>query len=276
MGTTFDLAQDYTLEVRDYNEFTYDWAGWSDPALYDPAVEDAVTKRKEIKKKLDLYNFSICPSKLNKDIIFDVAGGSPDEVETIAISDGITLVRVHYDESDQDDEVDTLTGKIEQGKPVCFDMVTGKAVTGIPSSWGIDEYKIVGTALVDWEQPTTPGDCTYRIPIKLSSISPATGNTQFLVSPQFTLNGRRTNQHGEEEVFFQDCPKAVLENRGEFSQTPQDPEDYWRWVLYIPDQTDTLLVYNPSTRDIRAYSYVLVQEDGENGGKYRAIGEYAH
>lgn len=264
---TFEEAQDFTLEIRNPEEFTYDWSEWPNQ---DPPVTDAKEKRQKITEKLVRYNFAICPGELSKDHVARITDdGEPEEIESIAISEGVALVRVHYDGTDDDDDVDTLTGKIVQGKPVCFDMVTGLAITGIPENWAIDEYKIVGTSLVDFSEITDPDSNEKRIPIRLSSISPATGNTQFIVQPQFELRGRVTNEFDEQEVAWQLCPKVKLTQKGDGSV-----DDYWRWIMEVPDENDTLLCYNPSTRDIARYAYALVEEDGDNSGRYRVIGEY--
>jgi hypothetical protein len=116
-------------------------------------------KRREIKKLLDKHNFGITPEKITA---FRAGrqtgiGGLPQSMSAMAIMEGIVYVRCYWDNT-------TNTGKIEHGKPVVFDTVKGWGVTGINAAWGTDEYKILGTAMDDYQSTAGNGGL---VPIKL-------------------------------------------------------------------------------------------------------------
>jgi hypothetical protein len=99
--------------------------------------------RRKIKRLLDQTNFMISAEYITQGGAGRQTGGNfPTAVPAKAIVHGVTNVLASNDGSGNNYGV-------EYGRPVCFDMVTGAAVTGIHPSWTGDEYKIVGTALAD-------------------------------------------------------------------------------------------------------------------------------
>lgn len=103
-------------------------------------LEPAEARRK-IKQILDQTNFGISPELVNAERAGkQVEGAIPARVPGKAILHGVTWVMGSNDGSGNN-------YRIEYGKPVAFDMVSGKYVTGVNPDWGPGEFKVVGTAL---------------------------------------------------------------------------------------------------------------------------------
>lgn len=146
---------DFTQEVQDPDEYTLAWNGW------DANTNTDILKRKAIKIKLDQMNFGVNPSTLDSTAIQDYADPAAGiDYEGDAYVGGVVLVQVYFK-----DDGTKQSGKIVQGQPVVFDTVTGYSVTGIHASWGIDEYKIAGTAMANFPDDT---NTSTRIPVRLT------------------------------------------------------------------------------------------------------------
>lgn len=132
----------------------------------DYAGKTPAEARRAIKTLLDNYNIVIATEKVDKARVQGVIGQNaqgenvaiPDYLQSYGQMEGVALARVFYDGT-------TNTGAVKAGNAVVIDTVKGNAVTGIHSSWGVDEYKIVGIAL---ENYSTPAVTTKRIQIRLS------------------------------------------------------------------------------------------------------------
>lgn len=157
---------DLTPEIVDTDEFTYGWSGWSS--------ESEAEKRKAITAKLKEYNIGIATSPLDAALLEEV-GADGEAADGEVQIEGVAVVRVHYGGAS-----DTKTGEIKQGEPVCFDMVTGDAVTGVNEAWADDEYFVVGIALMDFSETTNPDATEFadykRIAIKMQP--PATAASE--------------------------------------------------------------------------------------------------
>lgn len=218
-------------EVRSRNEFTLDWPEW------DSDKSDS-EKRKEIKTKLDNYNFGINTAPVSTQRLKEV-GADGQDADGHAIMDGIAWVRAFYDGTNK-------TGKIKQGHPVVFDTVTGRSVTGINEEWGVDEYKVVGTALQDYEDTDPKGSV---VPIKLSATGSPSETQVFLARvDRFRIPGRRTDSTGEESLRWGYAfPAELVSETSPFPRTiiKQEESTSGRWQIY-----------NASTRDIQGGSLV--------------------
>ncbi len=154
---TTEDNNDYTQEIRDPSEFTLSWSGWGS--------ETNAEKRRVIAQKLKDYNFAVNPVKISladfKAIVgIKLIGDGTDEFETDGYMEGIYMVNAHVDGTSD-------TGTIQQGQSVVFDTTTGRCVTGINEDWETDEYKIVGTSLVDFEYSSGDPD-EKAIPIRMT------------------------------------------------------------------------------------------------------------
>lgn len=160
---------DYTQPIQDPTEFTLAWTGWAD------GMSDS-DKRKKIKIKLDLYNFGVNPTSVKASGVseYDSSGASSNDSQPDMSNDmfvnGAVLVKAIYDGTDK-------TGKVVQGKPVVFDTTTGSAVTGINEKWSPEEYKVVGTSMVDFAD--TSQTSGKKIPIQLTP--PPTAETSVVL-----------------------------------------------------------------------------------------------
>lgn len=96
--------------------------------------------RRAIKKILDLCSFSIATEEVSQAIVDNTGAVTPESMSVRGVISGVTWVNGNADGTDN-------TGKIEYGKPVVFDVTTGKTVTGINAKWAEDEYKVLGIAL---------------------------------------------------------------------------------------------------------------------------------
>ena len=140
--------------------------------------------RRAIKILLDKYNIGITPEVVSKSraqasILEDNAGELPAKIGGLAIMDGNVFVRAYYDGTNN-------TGQIKNGKPVVFDTVKGWGVTGIHPDWGVDEYKIVGTALDDYNDLAPNGK---KILVKLHKAVPQLESLGFMAKLQGHLAG---------------------------------------------------------------------------------------
>lgn len=171
-----------------------------DHADYEEMDTDA-EKRRAIKKLLDKYNFAIPPETLDPEQLKGIIGGdSIPSMEAVAKMGGVAIVRCHYDETEN-------TGKIEEGKPVCFNMVKGNCVTGVNEVWNSDEYKVLGTALQNYQSAADEGG---EIPIRLSP--PGEGKSGIFL-------GRTRRKEGE--------------SYPEYSEEPEPPETSLSFPFYI-------------------------------------------
>lgn len=121
--------------------------------------------RQHIRTLLEDTNFMVNVSPVTLNQLVEISGSMselPPTVSAAAVETGMIWVHCYVDGT-------ANTGTIEHGQPVCFDTVTGRAVTGVNEDWGKSEYKIVGTA---WKSFTGPG--YDRIPITLAPSIPGT------------------------------------------------------------------------------------------------------
>jgi len=127
-----------------------------------PDLETDADRRKYITSILKKTNFMVNVTPISNTEYFNLTQGgvTPFAFSGAAVHTGMVWVNCYVDGTD-------LTGSIVTGKPVVFDTVTGRGVTGIHPSWKTDEYKIVGTA---WKPFTGPG--WGRIPISLHAPNP--------------------------------------------------------------------------------------------------------
>lgn len=124
----------------------------------DEQKEDRIRITKLLNKKtFGVFNESISKQKIN-----DLPGTSTELINAEVTVSGMIWVECYCDGSDN-------TGQIEHGKPVCFDTVTGRCVTGINDKWSPGEYKQVGIAWKGFSGGSGPEDedSFGRIPITL-------------------------------------------------------------------------------------------------------------
>lgn len=112
--------------------------------------------RISIAKLLQEFNFGVIFEKI-KEADFKDFGDYKDGVTSV-VADGIVWVKCFADNSGS-------RAKIKAGKPVIFDMTSAEGVTGIHPDMTPAEYRVIGTALKDFEG-TEDEDSDY-IPISL-------------------------------------------------------------------------------------------------------------
>lgn len=88
---------------------------------------------------------------------------------------GIVLVRAFFDDTDN-------TGRIEIGRPVAFDMVTGVAVTGVNDTWLQAEYHRIGLSLDNFSKVSPYDGPENLIQVKIDSPE-QTGDGIFAMTP---------------------------------------------------------------------------------------------
>ncbi len=144
----FGVGHGYNLRISDY------------------AGDTPIEARKKIAKVFRTYGltFGINVNPIIKQNIVDQVGelDNGQQVEAAVVTSGIVIANAYTDYTDN-------TGHILQGKPVAFDSVTGRAVTGINPNWSPEEYVIVGICL-GGTNPISPG--YVRIPIMLGIQEP--------------------------------------------------------------------------------------------------------
>lgn len=111
--------------------------------------------RQYIKELLDGRNFAIAVSPTIATQLTSAAGSSTDNIQSLMKVAGVVHVNTIVEDSE-------YHSAIRSGQPVCFEVKYGKYLTGVKSSWGVDEYHIVGTAMAD----NTSG--IKRIPVLLN------------------------------------------------------------------------------------------------------------
>jgi hypothetical protein len=116
----------------------------------------AAEARKEIKALLDNKRFMVNVSPIVKADLQEQFG-SLNSLDVAAVCNGMIWVNCYVESNEAN------TYRIEHGKPVCFDTVTGRCVTGINPNWDKSEYKIIGTA---WKSFSGPG--YGKIPVRLT------------------------------------------------------------------------------------------------------------
>lgn len=202
-------------------------------------------KRKRIKILLDKFNVAINASPISKKFVDDKGIADNDCFGEVTIS-GAVNVKAYYDGTDN-------TGEIKQGHPVAFDTVTGKRVTGVNEKWNLDEYKIVGMSLVDYELIGIQQNNLDLIPIIL--IQPGTpGGVSNVLFSQYRIPGRYINQSGDEIIGYAMARKI---------QIVDDPI----YGKKIEKTGDWVAVAHFGRRDVRAGSYIVTSEDADSGLK---------
>lgn len=99
-----------------------------------------IEAKKKIVKLLSGMQFGVNAVPLHKDRIIDAAGSVVDLTHEVR-NNGTVMVLGNVT-SNQD-----ITYPIRNGAPLCFDMESGYAVTGVNPNWQADEYKLVGIAM---------------------------------------------------------------------------------------------------------------------------------
>jgi hypothetical protein len=252
MADTFDKKRTDHLNVIRNDWFRLDYKGYE-------GKSDS-TKRTIIKKLLDTCNFAINPSDLSKDKLAKV--GSTDEkpvMEAEVIVDGVVYVHAYYDGTNK-------TGEIIAGKQVCFDTVTGHAVTGIHTEWGSSEYKVVGTALVDYKEVGLA-----RIPIRLSSTSPAPDNG-VLCYANATIPGGGPNPAGEYVVTRTTDFQVVRMKEVRKADGTAPNETNIRYVLE-PDSSSPIKIKVWATRGFSFNEIFVAIPEAGNTGYYLPIAQ---
>lgn len=159
------LSAEHVLEIQRNVELTIGWASW--PVGYSNAK-----RRRLIVKRLSECGFCINTFTVKASTLtaFDI--DDQDDFQADAVISGICFVRAFYDAT-------ANTGQIYAGKPVVYDSVTGKCITGINPAWSADEYRVIGTSLVDYDEITAAADGGEDIPIELLQDTPIRGNLFF-------------------------------------------------------------------------------------------------
>ncbi len=179
------------FDVQDWGRFTYtyifDFEGWTETA------EDAKKARRKIVKMLANVNFAVATAAVTDEDLDD--GSGPADTEAIIAN--VAWVRYVLGSGV------LAGGPAVQGEPAVFDMNTGNSVTGIKSTWGKDEYKVVGRFL----KSGSDGDL---LPILLGAAPAASGSgPEFRILPEELREQNAAAEGGDSRwtvVDFADTP----------------------------------------------------------------------
>lgn len=97
--------------------------------------------RIDIARRLRRRSFAVNVNPIIKQDMIDAVGELDEEehINAAIVTSGVVIANGYVDFTDN-------TYPILPGKPVVFDTVTGRAVTGINPKWSPEEYVIIGTA----------------------------------------------------------------------------------------------------------------------------------
>lgn len=228
---------------------------------YPPyASKSDAQKRTIIKKLLDATNFVINPTKVTKQSLSKVnVNDNQPQMEAEVIIEGIVYVQAYYDGTNK-------TGEIIAGKQVVFDTVTGHAVTGINEEWGAAEYKVVGTALVDYNEVGLA-----RIPVRLSSTS-VLPDSAVICYANATIAGGGPNAAGEYVVNRTTDFQVVRMKETRKADGSPPNETNIRYVLE-PDSSSPIKIKVWATRGFSFNEIFIAVPESGNTGYYLPVAQ---
>jgi hypothetical protein len=260
-----DVQKQKAHKILNKGQFKLDWDGFKDINKYKVEPDNS-TKRRIIVSKLNKYNIGISHVKISDELL-ESKGMEPVGFRAASTIKGITFARAYWDNT-------INTGEIKNAQPIVFDTVTGNSVTGINSKWSTSEYKVLGTALEDFNRlPETDADGKkyYKdydniILVKLEGISSITRNNVLLLNTSYRIPGRfiynNKTYAGIGSAWEVNLELATVP----ITQEGTTYNNLWMEIKIEPGLNERKLVtvLNLGYRDIRPNAYIVAIPVGDS------------
>lgn len=173
--------------------------------------------KKKIVKLLAGMNFGVNVTPLERSSVIDVAGESIDLTHEVRNSGIVNVLG----------NVGYYGHPIRNGAPICFDVDTGYAVTGVNPQWHPSEYKLVGTAYGELSSGTG------LVPCKLGPAPAGAGTVNRMAVLYEVL---RKGKSAQAVLLRPANPSEALDNTAEILQWEFDEWIVvWDYLMTYPD-----------------------------------------